>query len=146
MGVTSRLPYTDSEIGDAFGAVIALLMIGFEKIMTGDAQEKLFSQCFGASMHVGFMNDDSSASRGLVTRESLRGSLRPDIMELIVPRFTELAGDVRELFRIIYNPRLMFDFEAFKSTFARQVIPSQAVLQRSPILFNPARLITFGIP
>ena len=40
----------------------------------------------------------------------------------------------------------MFPFNEFKSMFAREVIPAQVVLQRDLILFNPARLKTFGIP
>jgi hypothetical protein len=48
--------------------------------------------------------------------------------------------------QIIYNPSLMFEFEPFKTAFAREIIPAQVVLGRSPILFNPARLMIFGNP
>jgi hypothetical protein len=38
------------------------------------------------------------------------------------------------------------DFDKFRSLFAREVIPAQAVEGRKPTLFNPVELITFGIP
>jgi hypothetical protein len=50
------------------------------------------------------------------------------------------------LFGIIYNPRLMFEFEDFKKMFVREIIPAQAVLKRDLILFNPAWLKIFGLP
>jgi hypothetical protein len=56
------------------------------------------------------------------------------------------VGDVQELFWVIYNPSLMFQFEPFKAAFSQEVIPTQVLLGRSPILFNPARLMTFGNP
>ena len=141
-----RLPYTDSEIADAFGSIAALLMLGFRMEATYDVQMQLFSQCFGECMRVEFENQDSSSSIGLVAQESLRRALRPDMAELLVPKYQEYVNDVHDLFRIIYNPRLMFEFNEFKSMFAREVIPAQVVLQSDLILFNPVRLKTFGLP
>lgn len=145
-----RLPYADSEIADAFGSVAALRMIQFLLIfgreVTPDGQLEPFSQCFGESMRVGFTNRDGSGSVALVARESLRRALRPDIAELLAPKFKGFASDVHDLFQIIYNPRLMFEFNEFKRMFAREAIPAQVVLQRPLILFNPARLMFFGNP
>ncbi len=141
-----RLPYTDDEIADAFGSVSALLMIGCRKEATSDGQMKLFSQCFGECMKVGFANRDGSGSLGFAAHESLREALRPDMAELVAPEYMDFAKDAPDLFKIIYNPRLMFKFNEFKSMFAREVIPAQVVLQRQLILFNPTRLMTFGIP
>jgi hypothetical protein len=140
-----RLPYTDGEIADAFGSVAALLMIRSGRLVSLEGQ-MMFSECFGECMHVGFSYQDKSGSVGFATRESLRRSLRPGLIELLTPEFKERANDVRELFLMIYNPKLMFEFDEFKGMFAREVIPAQVVLQRSLILFNPARLMIFGIP
>jgi hypothetical protein len=107
----------------------------------------LFSQCFGECIVVEFGNLDRSYSRGLAAKKSLQRALRSDISELLVPKFKELANDIHDLFFIIHSPRLMFEFNEFKSIFAQQIIPAQVVLRRKPpILFNPARLITFGNP
>ena len=70
--------------------------------------------------------------------------MRPDLLDVMAPDYQHRVGDLYELFHIIYNPALLFEFEAFKSVFARQLIPAQVVLNRRLILFNPARLTIFG--
>ncbi len=141
-----RLPYTDSEIADAFGSIATLLLSGFGQSIDVKEDARCFCQCFGDSIRVGFTSGDGSGSRGYVSCESLRNALRDDMVELLAQDYKERAADFEELFSIIYNPSLMFDFDAFKSAFAREIIPAQVVLERSPILFNPAQLKIFGIP
>lgn len=136
-----RLPYVDDEIANAFGSVAALLMSGFGS--TADFK-KLFIESFGECINVGFSYQDESGSYGFATRESLQRALRPDMADLLVPEFKERVNDIHDLFPIIYNPRLMFEFNMFKSMFAREIIPSQVLLQRKLILFNPAKLMIFG--
>lgn len=140
-----RLPYSDEEIAAACGSVVALLMAGLQRERSREGLIQRFSECFGESIRVEFANLDGSSSRGLAALESLRRALRTDLAELLVPEFKEYANS-RELFVIIYNPRLMFEFEEFKGMFAREVIPAQAVEKREPIVFNPTRLETFGLP
>jgi len=139
-----RLPYSDAEIADALGSIAVVLATGFDRMKQG--AEKHFSQCFGDSIEVGFTHHDGSSSRAWVARETLRNALRPDMVELLTPKYRKRADDVRELFKVIYNPTLMFEFDAFKGAFAREIIPAQVLLGRSPILFNPARLSAFGLP
>jgi FRG domain len=141
-----RLPYTEVEIADAFGSVAMLLMLGFSREDSFTEQMKLFSQCFGECVKVEFASQDLSGSRGLVARESLQKALRPDIAELLAPSYKERANDFHILFQIIYNPRLMFEFNEFISMFAQEVIPTQVMMQRDLILFNPVRLKNFGLP
>lgn len=141
-----RLPYADSELADACGSAAALVAVGFGEALYHGKEASLFSQCFGECLRIGFANEDSSGSGGYVTLEALKKALRPDMSELLADKFKPMAGDCAELFKVIYNPRRMFDFDSFKGIFAREVIPAQAVAGRKPILFNPARLITFGLP
>jgi len=141
-----RLPYADEEIADAFASITILYIAGFGGETTIEGQMKKFSECFGDCIRVGFANLDGSDSRGLAARESFRRALRSDIAELVLLKYKESVDDIHELFQIIYNPRLMFEFNEFKRIFAREVIPAQVMLQRSPILFNPAQLMTFGNP
>jgi hypothetical protein len=141
-----RLPYGDDEIANACGSVAVLLMVGLQRALTQDEQVQRFSECFGMCIRVGFSNPDGSGSYALATRESLRRALRPDIAELLMPEFKERVNDIRDLFGIIYNPRLMFEFEEFKKMFGQEVIPAQVVLKRDLILFSPAQLQLFGNP
>jgi hypothetical protein len=137
-----RLPFSDAEIADALGSIIALVVTG----QASELENQRFSKCFGDCIEVGFSYHDGSGSRGYVSRESLRNALRTDMLDMLSPDYQKYAGDVRELFKIIYNPTLMFEFEEFKRVFAREIIPAQVVLEQLPILFNPARLWIFGIP
>jgi FRG domain len=141
-----RLPYSDSEIADAIGVVTTLLMLGFRKRTGSDTQRELFSQCFGECMLVEFGHQDGSGTRGLAALESLRRSLRSDMAELLLPKYKEYVNNIHDLFHKIYNPRLMFEFNEFKSMFAREIIPSQVVLGRDLLLFNPTQLKVFGLP
>lgn len=139
-----RLPYTHSDIADAFGAIAALFIREYRTRHSVDAQMELFSEVLGESLEVGFNNIDGSDSRGFAVKESLRKALRPDMPALLKPE--HYSDNVRDIFRVIYNPKLMFEFEEFKNLFAREVIPAQAASRRQLLLFNPARLITFGLP
>lgn len=141
-----RLPYTDGEIGVAVGTVVALLIARLEAEAAWDSELEMFSRYFGDCVRVGFSTYDRSGSYGIVTRDSLRAAIRKDIAELLAPEYKAFADDVYKLFRIIYNPRLMFDFDAFKAMFAREAIPAQAVMRRQLMLFNPAHLFIFGMP
>ncbi len=133
-----RLPYTDAEISEALGSVAALCMLS--------KSVDPLNELLGEGMRVGFSSSDGSGSVGWISLGSLRRAMRADLPDLVGPEHRELARDVRKVFKIIYNPRLLFDFNEFKGAFAREVIPAQALMQRSPILYNPAQLWIFGIP
>jgi hypothetical protein len=141
-----RLPYSDSELAEACGSAAVLLAIGYGKAMNPAKDRHLFSQCFGECMRVGFANIDSSGSLACAALESLRKAARTDLFQLIAEEYRERTDGFPNVFRAIYNPRRMFEFEKFRSLFAREVIPAQAVEGRKPTLFNPVELITFGIP
>lgn len=149
-----RLPYADAEIADALGSIVALLIASCDEgALEPGSYEQRFSHCFGPSIKVGFDYYDGSASNAYVSRQSLVDALRPDMADLLSRDHQGRVGDIVKLFQVIYNPSLMFEFEPFKTAFASQIIPAQVVQGRgqtaapgptSPILFNPARLITFG--
>jgi len=148
-----RLPYLDEEIADALGSIAALLVIGFgQKAEVEEFHRQLFSQCFGDSIPVGFTY--RSGSDGHASRQGLANAMRPDMADLLLADHQKRVGDVQELFQVIYNPSLMFEFEPFKSLFAREIIPAQVLRGHGetgpptgrdvPALFNPAHLKIFG--
>ena len=123
------------------------MAVGFgEDALEIEARQQRFSQCFGDSIAVGFNYRDGSGSRGYVSRQGLAKALRPDISDLLLAGHRHRAIDVKELFKVIYNPSLMFDFEPFRTLFASEIIPAQILGKRSPIFFNPAHLTIFGTP
>jgi hypothetical protein len=141
-----RLPFTPTEVGQAFGTTAALLMGGFARTLSSDTERRLFEELFGPSLVVDFGYPDGSGSRGLIARQTLLEALREDMARLLVAKHRARAADPRELFRVVYNPSLTFEFRPFATAFAEQIIPTQALAERSPFLFNPARVATFGNP
>ena len=140
------LPYSDDEIANALGTISALVSAGLERMSSNERAGKIIEAAFGPAMLVEFAHRDGSGSRGWTAVKRLNDALRPDMASFIVPEHASRVDDPRELFKIIYNPARMFDFDRLRSAFADEIIPTQAVLERSPILFNPAQLLTFGLP
>jgi FRG domain len=139
-----RLPFSDADITEACGSVAGLYLLGFQRF---DPKGRLeaFSRLLGDGFEVGFTNQDRSSSKGCAARASLQQALRKDIADLLVEEHQERAQDCYELFRVAYSPQRLFEFPEFVSLFAREVIPTQ-VLDRTFVLYSPARLVAFGIP
>jgi len=143
---TRRLPYSDAEIAESMGAAAALTVKNLADALSRDDHKAIFETVFGESRLVEFGTIDGSGSKGFVETSVLRDALRPDMKSLLASEYVTFPDDFYDLFRIIYNPRLMFPFDKFKSLFVRQVIPAQVANRRPLILFNSARLKTFGNP
>lgn len=143
---TRRLPYSDGEIADCIGMAAALTAGGMGDAISRNDEKAVFESCFGESRQVEFGTVDGTGSKGCVESAALRDALRPDLEPLLTTDFKSSVNDLQHLFMILYNPRRMFDFEKFKALFVRQVVPCQVALKRSPVLFNPVRLISFGNP
>lgn len=141
-----RLPYRNEEIADAFGSVAALVAGDFDPKAERKVHEQQLSNYFGGEvMYVEFSNQDNSGSRAFVVLEGLRKALGRNFSELLSDERQNFAN-LPKLFRAIYNPRLMFDFDALKGLFARQIIPTQVLLKRDVLVTNPASLKHFGLP
>ena len=128
------------------GAAAALTVKNLADALSRDDHKAIFETVFGESRLVEFGTIDGSGSKGFVETSVLRDALRPDMKSLLASEYVTFPDDFYDLFRIIYNPRLMFPFDKFKSLFVRQVIPAQVANRRPLILFNSARLKTFGNP
>jgi hypothetical protein len=72
--------------------------------------------------------------------------MRKDLKELLIPDYIGKVENVYVILQLIQNPALLFEFEPLADIFARDVIPSQIMLDRKPTLFNPAALTSFGLP
>lgn len=58
-----RLPYSEAEIAEAFGSIVALVAAGFGQTIEEDADRQSFSRCFGDGIPVGFSYRDQCGSR-----------------------------------------------------------------------------------
>jgi hypothetical protein len=140
------LPFSNDEISEACGNTLYLNIASDEHIPDKDKQLEIFCSLFGESMRVGFANEDLSGSYGYASIKSIVDATELIITELVNDEYQDSATDTYKTFRIIYNPQLMFEFNKFKNLFAREVIPSQISWNNSLIIYNPMKLITFGIP
>lgn len=140
------LPYSLEEIAECLGRVTTLFVLDFADMLMVDARLKCMETHFGASQRTAFGTADGASSMAYATKAALTGALRRDMGSLLTAEHAARANDIYELFKVIYNPKMIFEFEPFKRTFARELIASQVVDRRDFILFNPALVETFGNP
>jgi hypothetical protein len=140
------LPFSHEDISEACGNALLLYLKSNGITPDRNNQLEIFSTIFGKSMRVGFANNDNTGSYGFASYNSILNATEINIPELVTNEYKELALDIRERFKIIYNPKLMFDFNKFKSVFAKEVIPSQIAWNQALVIYNPHKLETFGIP
>jgi hypothetical protein len=74
----------------------------------------------------------------------LHRAVRPDIASLLKDDYVKHVADLKMLMQLVYDPRVLFLFEPFKTLFAREVVPIQVVERRKLVHFNAAALATFG--
>ena len=142
-----RLPYTNAEIAECAASVVVLVASGFCDRAWGTKQRRVFTDCFGEPFVAGFAYDDGSSANGYVSRAALLEGLRPDMNDLFSDTYRDrILGDLKELFLIVDDPRIMFEFPFLREQFVRELIPSQVATERSLTIFNPAKLTMFGNP
>jgi hypothetical protein len=139
------LPFSNAQISAAFSAIAGLVSVSFDEAgLELDDRQGRFSAVRGDGLYVEFGYTNSSSSSGYASKEAVRRAMRDDLKTLVLPKYHDWIEEVEKTFQLIQNPTLLFEFEPFVDIFARDLIPSQVVLGRSPILFNPAATATFG--
>lgn len=137
------LPFSNEEIGVACGNLIYLHMKKV-KDLNHDDQKNVFSELFGQGLLVGFSIKEGNGSSGYVSNKNIFNAMEIKLQSLVVENKKDVVDNPYEFFRIIYNPRLMFDFNKFKTFFAEQIIPTQISQNRSYVIYNPAKIVLFG--
>ena len=89
---------------------------------------------------------EGNGSKGFATTKGIVNALSLNFSDLLIDKSKGFANKPRELFRVIYNPKIMFDFLKFKTLFACEIIPSQMALYENYVIFNPAQIVIFGNP
>lgn len=141
-----RLPYTNEEIATCLSNIFLLLSSVKDNSPSSNQVEAAHNKLFGAGIEVGFTVQDFSDSRGFASNATLNDAMRTDLQQLLTQEYSTYPGNPNDVFRIIYNSRILFDFEKLKKLFAEQLIPTQIVLKRNPVIYNPARVIVMGNP
>lgn len=140
-----QLPFTNDDVASAFATTFQLLLSPECSSCIFSEEISAVGKVLSSPINVEFGCDDGSYSRGYVATGSLQSIIRSDFAALLKPELQDRATDVKQILPLMYNPKLLFDFAVFSHLFAQEVIPTQVATGRSLILFNPARLITFGL-
>ena len=140
------LPYSNAQIATTMASIADLVLVNHEAGREVIFASEHFANVISAPVWVEFANSDGSSSRGYASTEPLRQAMRPDLKELVIEEYREIAEDPETTLQMILDPARLFEFEALVEIFARDIIPSQLLLGRKPTLFNPALLKTFGLP
>lgn len=139
------LPYTSEDIGDCLSRVASLHVLGFAAI-DSPQREQCLGDNFGRSCPIAFGPSSGAGTKSWATIANLLGALRPDLDTMLLVEHRQRAQDIQQLFQVIYNPRLMFQFNHFKDMFARELIAPQILDERAYVHFNPTTVATFGNP
>ena len=140
------LPFSNAQIAAAFSTIVALVFVGFGKELQRAEQRNRFSEAREDGLRVGFGYTDQSSSMGYAVKKDLRNAMRHDFKSLVRPEYHDRIERLTYVLQLVQNPSLLFDFDQLVDIFARDLIPSQIVLDRKPTLFNPAALTIFGHP
>ncbi|EKF6771278.1 FRG domain-containing protein [Pseudomonas aeruginosa] len=139
-----NLPYTNDDIAGAISELVVLCAISECQSLDGGATGRAFTRWTSDAIYVELGNQDGSYSRAYCSEKNLLQALDPAWIANL--RKPASAISISEAFRQTHDPRLMFNFERLASIYAREVIPSQLVLKRFVVLYNPANLEVFGLP
>ncbi|HEY2070001.1 MAG TPA: FRG domain-containing protein [Rhizomicrobium sp.] len=140
------LPFSNAQIATAFATITGLLSAGFRGGLQREDVNRCFSDVRGDGINLEMAYADYASSRGFAPTEALRGAIRSDLKALVLPQYQAQMDDLRFVFQLVQNPRLLFEFEPLVDIFACDLIPTQILLRRTPTLFNPAELTIVGLP
>jgi hypothetical protein len=141
-----QLPYAAADISACCGRITLLVAARFHEHPQHEERRAHLTQLLGPVKKVAFGAGDGSGSAAWVTERALTACVRTDIESLLTEEEQSRALDIERLLQVIYNPRVLFNFNCLVQLFARDAIPSQVLDTRNLILFNPAGIATFGNP
>lgn len=139
------LPASDQDLANAFGTLVALYVArGAQSVIR---EQETVELVFTAPIYVEFATRASVVSRGYCASDSLLEAVSSHWQQA----HAQAPGggmDHVTPSRLLSNnkPSQVFEFERFARVFVRQIVPSQIVLRRDPVIFNPAELSVFGLP
>jgi len=139
------LPFSDEEISIACGNLI-YLHLKKVNLLERNLQIEVFKELFGEGSIVGFSIKEGNGAVGFASKKNLLDALGYDFSDLLIDKLKGYSNEPKELFKFIYNPKLMFDFDKFKKIFAQEIIPTQISIYDSYVIYNPFEIIIFGNP
>ncbi|ROR21418.1 FRG domain-containing protein [Comamonas sp. BIGb0124] len=140
-----NIPYKDQDIASTMGALTQLFSISKCNSMIGHTMDHAFKQWIPDAFEIEFGCD-------ILNTISRAHCSSHDILQCLDSNWKHSCKNQKTYstpagaLSACSKPDHMFEFDAFASIFARQIIPAQLARERPLVLFNPARLSFFGIP
>jgi flavin-binding protein dodecin len=137
-----RLPFTD-EVAAALAITVILACVDISETPSYRIQD--FTGVLGPIIPMELANAQNVAARAAMANATYERALRPDLNEVLAP---ELLDGPREQLRQVLSPSHLFDFSQLVDAFARELIPTQVLVQRPDlaVFFSPTQVSVIGAP
>lgn len=136
-----RLPFTDDQVAESVAMTVVLACADVSEAPSFSARD--FSKLLGPVLHMELANARDVTARGAMAESTYQHALRPDLEDVIVP---ELLHRPRHQLRQVLAPAHLFRFDRLVDAFARELIPTQVLVQSHDlaVFFSPARTAVIG--
>jgi hypothetical protein len=141
-----RLPWSDRQLADALGVVVALLLCcpPPERASLAAKNRSIAALIPDATMWE-FGLETGSYNRGWASMAALTSAMRSDVRELFVPEEARWSESLHGAVQAIRTPRFLFRFDAFAEIVATQLIPTQLAMRAGEVtFFSPLDFVIFG--
>lgn len=140
------LPYSNEQLTKSLSRWLRLILVRFhEKKNDSEINLCLRSIHDDDCIEIEFGGDDGSSSRAWVPKKDIYGSIRSDLNDIVSLDYYDMTKDIIQILLACYNPKILFDFDKLVEIFAHHIIPTQ-LTRRNPVIFNPTRIATLGLP
>ena len=138
-----RLPFTNQQVAGTLANTVAFACVKVSQAPSFDMHS--FKNLLGLDLWVELADKHQTTSRAAVAERSYLMALRPDIYEVIVP---ELQDRPLQRLRALVAARDLFDFDLLVDLFAREIIPTQVLIQSAEraVFYSPLRTVVVGAP
>lgn len=133
-----NLPYTDMEICEAIAQLAQLT------IMKDENSYRTAMYYTEDAIEVEFCIQDFTSARAFCSAAAIKACMSTQVVAATVAPYEDASCE--QMLLICHNPQILLDFEQFKHIFATHIIPSQLAIGRPIVIYNPALLLTFGLP
>lgn len=137
-----RLPFTDDQV--AWSVAMTVLLACADVSETPSFSARNFYTLLGPLLHIELGNARGVAARAAMAETTYECALRPDLDDVIVP---ELLGRSQKQLLQVLAPAHLFEFDLLVEAFARELIPTQVLIESSggAVFFSPARTPVIGL-
>jgi hypothetical protein len=138
-----RLPYSDSQVVDA--VVMTVLLACAKVVESPSFRAEDFSPLLGSLLHIELANARNLTARCAMAKCTYHSVIREDMHEVLLPERREFP--LEDLLKVL-TPRQLFDFPLLVNAFARELVPTQVLMQRNDlaVFFSPAQTEIIGVP